>query len=207
MKITKLEHSGIAIEKNGEILVCDPVEFIAKLPVFQNVVAIIITHKHSDHFQPEGVTRILQTNPSAQIFTTADTAIEGATIVKAGDSASVGDFKLDFFGENHAAIVPGQVPCENIGVVVDDQIVNPGDSFDLPEIKPGILFVPIAAPWSKVCESMDFVEKALPDLVIPFHDAVLSPLGSKFNNNWLGRACDDVGADLVLLNPNQSIEV
>lgn len=207
MKITKLEHSGIAIEKNGEVLLCDPVEFTAKLPVFQNVVAIVITHKHSDHYQPEVVARIMAQNPGAKIFTTADAAINGATIVKSGDSAFAGSFKLDFFGKDHAAIVPGQIPCENVGVVIDDKIVNPGDSFDLPEVKPHLLFVPIAGPWSKVCESMDFVEKALPNLVIPFHDAVLSELGSKFNNNWLGRACEDVGADLVVLGPNQSIEI
>ena len=207
MEITKLEHSGIAIVKAGETLVCDPVEFNTKVPILNNVVAIVITHKHSDHYQAEVVARILQNNPSARIFTTADAAIEGATVVKAGDSVTVGGFKLDFFGKDHAAIIPGQIPCQNIGVVVDDQIVNPGDSFDLPEVRPKVLFTPIAGPWSKVSESIDFVDKAMPDLVIPFHDAVLSDLGKSFNNAWVGRACGDVGAELVVLEPGQKIEI
>ena len=207
MKITKLEHSGIAIEKAGETLVCDPVELTTQLPILNNVVAIIITHKHSDHYNPEIVARILQNNPGARLFTAADVAIEGATAVKAGDSAAVGGFKLDFFGKDHAAIIPGQIPCQNIGVVVDDQIVNPGDSFDLPEVRAKVLFTPIAGPWCKVSESIDFVDKALPDLVIPCHDAGLSDVGKTFNNNWVGRACSDVGAELVVLAPGQAIEI
>lgn len=161
MKITKLEHSGLAIEKDGETLICDPVEFTQKLPTFHNVVAIVTTHKHSDHLQPEVLARILQDNPRAKVFATVDAApsVNGAIVVRDGDTYNVGGFKLDFFGKDHAAIIPGQIPCENIGVVIDDKIVNPGDSFDLPNIKPEVLFVPISAPWCKVSESVDFIKK------------------------------------------------
>ena len=207
MKITKFEHSGVSIEKNGQTLVFDPVEFAEKLPVLQNVVAVVLTHKHGDHYQPEVLAKVLQDNPNAQIFTTSDNAVDGATFVKAGDSYNVGEFKLEFFGKDHACIVPGQVPCENIGVVVDDTIVNPGDSFDLPEIQARVLLVPIASPWNKVSESMDFAKKARPEVVVPIHDAVLSGLGKTFNNNWLGKACDEIGAKLVVLEPNQSTKI
>lgn len=209
MKITKLEHSGIVIEKNGENLIFDPVEFTEKLPSFLNVVAIILTHKHSDHLQPGVISRILVDNPEAKIFTTEDTssAINNAIVVKAGDSCNAGGFKLDFFGKDHAAIISGQVPCENIGVVVDEKVVNSGDSFDLPDTKPEVLLVPIAAPWSKVSESIDFVKKAKPGVAIPVHDAVLSELGKKFNNNWVSKACDEVGVKLVILEPNSSVDL
>lgn len=43
---------------------------------------------------------------------------------------NLGGIELRFFGHNHAAIVPGKVPCRNIGVVVNEKLVNPGDSFD-----------------------------------------------------------------------------
>lgn len=107
MKITKLEHSGIAFEKSGETLLCDPVEIQAKLPVFNNVVAIIITHEHGDHFQPEVVARILSQNPNAQIFTTADNSenFPQATIASSGDEFTVGNFRLKFFGKEHDAVL------------------------------------------------------------------------------------------------------
>ena len=207
MKIIKLEHSGIIVEKDGQNIVFDPVEFASTIPAIENVVAIIITHQHSDHFQQEVVAKILAANPNAQIFTTSDTAprIANAIIVGAGDSRTVGGFKLDFFGKDHAAIVPGQIPCENIGVVVDDSFVNPGDSFDLPNVQAKVLFTPISAPWLKIVESMDFIEKAKPQIVIPAHDALLSKLGEQISGNWVKKACETVGATYAELKPGNTI--
>ena len=197
MKITKLEHSGIIVEKDEKRIVFDPVEFKERIPKLENVVAIIITHKHSDHLQPEIITRIRNDNPQAKIFTTNDVAplIDGATIVKGGDGIGVDEFRLDFFGKDHAAIVPGQIPCENIGVVIDDEIVNPGDSFDYSNVGAKVLLVPISAPWLKIAESMDFVDRVKPQIVIPIHDALLSDLGKSISDNWMKKACDKAGAE------------
>ena len=206
MKIIKLEHSGVAIEKDGKMVVFDPVEFTEELPNLENVEAIIVTHKHSDHLQPKAIARITKDNPGVKIFTTNDAvgAISNETAVKAGDHHEIDGFMLDFFGKDHSAIVPGQVPCENIGAVIDGVIVNPGDSFDLPSLKPKLLFVPIAAPWLKIAESMKYIGRAQPEMVIPVHDALLSELGGAISNNWIKRACEDVGAELIILKPNES---
>jgi L-ascorbate metabolism protein UlaG (beta-lactamase superfamily) len=197
MEITKLEHSGIVIEKDGERIVFDPVEFNKTIPRLNNVVAVIITHKHSDHLQIEVIKKIIRDNSDAKIITTSDAAsfIEDSIIVKAGESYQIGGFKLDFFGKDHAAIIPGQIPCENIGVVVNGSIMNPGDSFDYSNIGAKVLFVPISAPWLKIAESMDFVDKVKPRIVIPVHDALLSDLGKSINDNWMKKACDKAGAE------------
>ncbi len=210
MEITKLEHSGIVITKAGKRIIFDPVEFEKTVPTFDNVVAVIITHKHSDHFQPAVLNRILSANPAAKVFTTNDTAplINNAIVVKAGDTHDVDSFKLDFFGKDHAAIVPGQIPCENIGVVVDDSVVNPGDSFDLPaNIEPQLLFVPTSAPWLKIVESMNYIGRAKPKMVIPVHDALLSNLGETISNNWVKKACESETSEFVYLNPGESREI
>jgi len=197
MEIAKLEHSGIVIEKDGERIVFDPVEFNKTIPRLNNVVAVIITHKHSDHLQIEVIKKIIRDNSDAKIITTSDAAsfIEDSIIAKAGESYEIGGFKLDFFGKNHAAIIPGQIPCENIGVVVNGSIMNPGDSFDYSDIGAKVLFVPISAPWLKIAESMDFVGKVKPRIVIPVHDALLSDLGKSINGNWMKKACDKAGAE------------
>lgn len=214
MKITKLEHSGIMVEKDGKKIVCDPVEFTQKLPEMENVVAIVITHKHGDHLQPEKLLEILEKNPQARVFTAQDVEIEG---VGAGEIERVepdvewdlDGFDLKFFGENHAEIVPGKVPCQNIGVVIDDKVINPGDSFDMPPISEQVmvLLVPSAAPWMKVHEGMEYIKAVKPEKVIPVHNAVSSELGNGFNNNWLKAACEEAGAELVALGVGESIEV
>lgn len=214
MQITKLEHSGIIVDKNGQKIVCDPVEFAHKLPELADVVAIIITHKHSDHFQPEVLAKILEQNPEARIFVPKDLEIDelaGHPIEKVENGAiqEISNFKLRFFGQNHAAIIPGVVPCLNIGVVIDEIIVNPGDSFDLPTSleHPKVLFVPSAAPWCKVSESAGYIKRVKPEIAIPFHNAVLSDLGNGINNNWLAKVADEVGTKFAPLQPGESIEL
>ena len=208
MKITKFEHSGLAFEKDGKVLLVDPVEFEKKLPEFTNVVGIILTHKHGDHCQPAVIERIMAANPASELITSTETAemVNGAVAAKAGDTRDVSGFKLDFFGRDHAAIIPGQVPCDNIGVVVDGLVVNPGDSFDLPDGPSKVLLSPIASPWNKIAETIDFVRRAKPEVVIPIHDAVLSDLGMTFNCNWLKNACAEIGAEFVKLGFGESFE-
>lgn len=216
MKITKLEHSGVVVEKAGKVLVFDPVEFTEKLPELEGVVGIVITHKHGDHLQPEQIERILKANPGARVFAASDAVgmAPNATALRAGDTLEVGGFKLDIFGGNHASIITGQVPCENIGVAVDGKVMNPGDSFDMAGDSgvgsfdaPEVLLVPIAAPWCKIAESIDFAKKVRPKKVIPVHDAVLSDLGKGFNNNWLRMACEEIGAEFCPLGVGESVEV
>jgi L-ascorbate metabolism protein UlaG (beta-lactamase superfamily) len=209
MKITKLEHSGLVVENNGALVICDPVEIVETLPALENVKAVVITHKHSDHFQPDVLAKIRASNPNAKIFTTEENVanISGATAVVDGDIVNVEGFDLRFFGANHAAILPGVVPCQNIGVVINGTIANPGDSFDLPPEKVDFLCVPISAPWCKVPESLDYLKSVQPKYAIAFHDAILSEFGSMISNNWLKSTSADLGVDYRVLKPGESMEI
>lgn len=211
MKFTKLEHSGCIVEKDGKKIVCDPVEIEGNLPELNNVLAIIITHKHGDHLQIEKLEKIMEQNPGVRILTTSDTVSEvpHAEIVRNGDIINVADFRLRFFGKDHAAIVDGVVPCENIGVVIDEKVVNPGDSFDVPDglVSPELLLAPIAAPWCKVVESANYIRAMRPKIVVPVHNAVLSDFGNKVSNNWLRAECEQLGVDFRALKNNESLEI
>lgn len=238
MKLTKLEHSGTVLEKGGKKLVFDPVEFAATLPELDQVVAIVITHMHSDHLQPERLAAILDRNPGAKIFAPADaaeailSALETAdvTVVAGGDEIFVGGdevaigreaetvegfvgeregFKLEFFGKDHASVMAGKVPCQNIGVVVDGKLTNPGDSFDLLEMNGAVetLLVPEVAPWAKISETTEFIKLAKPQIVVPVHDGLLSEMGKTIYDNLLRAACEGIGAKFAPLGIGESIEI
>ena len=210
MKITKFDHSCFYIEKEGRGLVFDPVEYDAKLPKIVNLDCIIVTHKHGDHFQPEVLARLVVDNPGVKIFTTGDNAeaIAGSQVAKSGEVENVGVFQLAFFGGNHAPIYKDEVPCENIGTVVDGVVVNPADSFDFPDgATSKVLFAPISAPWLKLGETMEYIEAHRPGVVMNAHNALLSELGIAVANNWAGQKSEDVGASYKFLRAGESIEV
>ncbi len=214
MKFTKLEHSGCIIEDNGKKVICDPVEIEEKLPDLKNVAVIIITHKHGDHFQPKALEKIIARSPNVRIFAPQD--FEIAEIfehqiekVIAGAEWDIEGFNLKFFSKDHASIIPSQIPCANIGVVVNSRIVNPGDSFDIPDDlqNPELLMVPSEAPWIKSYGSMDYIRNIQPKNAVPVHNAVLSKFGNGINNNWLKIACEEVGTRLAVLEVEESIEI
>lgn len=211
MKITKLEHSGIVLEKNGRKLVFDPVEYAGGLLRLENVEAIIITHIHADHLQNDNLERILKDNPDADIIAPKDAGgvLPNAVLVKSGDKTNIGGFDLEFFGQDHASVIDGKVPCNNIGAVVDGKLVNPGDSFDLPLMNDEIevLFLPEVAPWAKISETIDFMKSVKPQKVIPVHDGLLSAMGKSIYNRLLENACTEIGAKLMELDAGDDIEI
>lgn len=209
MRITKLEHSGVVIEEDGAFLLCDPVEFGMKIPELTNVEGIVLTHGHSDHYQPAVLQKVLQANPGARIFTPEDMNVDGAKKVVAGDIEDLPHFHLEFVGESHAEIVPGNYICKNVGVIINDKIVDPGDSYEITENMKNrdVLLVANSAPWLRIVESMNFLKEVMPKVAIPFHDALNSDFGNQVANNWLKRACDESGCELRILNVGDSSEV
>ncbi len=211
MKITKLEHSGLVLEKDGRKIVFDPVTFTTTLPELRDVAAVILTHRHFDHFQPERIAEIIALNPEVRILVPEDLAgdLAEATAVRPGDDMEVAGFVLQFYGGKHAEIIPGKVPCMNLGVVVDEKVVNPGDSFGLLDLDQSnqILCVPEVAPWCKMAESMELIRLAKPKVVIPVHNAILSEMGSEIYHNLLRSTTEEVGAEFAPLMIGESIEV
>lgn len=211
MKITKFDHSCVVIEKNERNIVIDPVEFTSTIPDIINVDAIIITHKHGDHFQPIVLDKILSLNPNARLFIAEDMVgltFHSAEIAQINHEINLGEFSVKFFGKDHAPIVDNISPCKNYGVIIDGIFVNPGDSFDIVPINnPDVLLVAISAPWLKVEETMDYIKKVKPKRVIPIHDALLSPMGHTITDNWVIKACAEIGAEYTYLQSGDNISI
>ena len=87
MRVTKHEHAALTIRDSGKTLIVDPGSFTDPLPDDGDVVAIVLTHEHPDHWTPEHLRRILSNAPKAQIIGPqglADAAAE-AVLLQSGD--------------------------------------------------------------------------------------------------------------------------
>lgn len=69
------------------------------------------------------------------------------------------------------------------------------------------LLVPEVAPWCKLAESMNYIERAQPEVVLPVHNAILSEMGGAIYNNWLGNAAEKAGSKFAPLKVGETIEI
>lgn len=190
MQLTKYEHACFTVEKNGALLVVDPGEYSTDFIAPTGVVAVVITHQHADHFDSEHLTEIFDKNDDVLILGPADVIdhveIENKKAVEVGEKVSVGPFDLEFFGGIHALIHASMPRVQNLGVMINDLLYYPGDSFDTPGCSVDTLAIPAAAPWMKIGEAMDFLLAVKPRLAFPTHDAIYSDIGKELADRLLG---------------------
>lgn len=201
MKITKYQHACLLIEKDGTSLVIDPGEYSDDFVVPQNVVAVIVTHQHSDHADPHKIAQILEQNPEAILLIGPNDTLtkldsKNKQIVTGGDKLSVGGFNLKFFGGQHAIIHSSLPTVENVGILVDDKFYYPGDSFTLPNVPVDTLALPVSAPWLKISETIDFMLAVKPRLAFQTHDILLSDEARGIVTRVVGGFAQKAGIDL-----------
>jgi L-ascorbate metabolism protein UlaG (beta-lactamase superfamily) len=183
MKLAKYRHACFTVEKDDQILVIDPGEFSQDFIAPEHVVVVVITHKHGDHFDHDQLASIIDKNPDALIIgpeeVTAEIEVFQTKAVRAGDTAVVGPFSLQFTGGKHAVIHSSIPIAENVGVIINELLYYPGDSLVLPGKPVDTLALPAAAPWMKIGEGIDFLITIKPRLAFPTHDAILSQEGKE----------------------------
>lgn len=196
MKITKYEHACFTVENDGNVLVVDPGNYTTDFVAPENVVAVVLTHMHADHFDKDLLAQVIDKNPNAIIVAPADVVpqieVFETRAVTGGDSVSLPGFELDFFGGEHAYIYEHTHVADNVGVLINDLIYYPGDSFTVPEKPVDTLALPIAAPWLKLAEVIDFALAIKPRFIFPTHDAILSDAGRGLHDTAVPRFVEGV---------------
>src|SRR2546421_2594455 len=103
MKLTKFSHACVRAERDGAVLVIDPGGF-SERSALDGVDAILITHEHPDHLDPDAVADALAKRPNARIYTNAAVAAQLAelgsvvTTVESGESFQAAGFGVQAFG-------------------------------------------------------------------------------------------------------------
>jgi L-ascorbate metabolism protein UlaG (beta-lactamase superfamily) len=182
MKLTKYGHACFTLEKDGKVLVVDPGGISPDFIVPEHVVAIVVTHEHADHFDPDVLAAIYDLNPTSILISTSEVIThmpdhEGH-IAEPNESFTVGPFELQFTGGTHAVIYPTIPLINNFGVMINHRLYYPGDSFAPAPETVDVLALPVSAPWLKFSEAIDFMIATKPRLVFPTHDAIYSSAGN-----------------------------
>lgn len=211
MRLTKLEHACLVVEKDGRKLVVDPGSFTAPLVDLHDVDAIVITHEHPDHWTPDQLNHLVASNAGVTIYGPQGVAAAATGfdvhVVTDGDTVEVGPFTLAFFGTRHAVIHESIPVIDNVGVLVDGSLFYPGDQFTVPPVPVQTLATPVGAPWLKVAEVIDYVAAVKPALAFPTHEQTLSAPGLAMHFDRMKASAQSVGGDAVRLEAHESIEI
>ncbi|NHI17239.1 MBL fold metallo-hydrolase [Microbacterium excoecariae] len=211
MRVVKHEHAFLTIEHGGETLVIDPGAFAPSLGDPANVTAVVVTHEHPDHWAADHLRGIRARFPEVPMFTTAATASASPvdmTVVAPGDEVRAGAFRLRFFGGTHSEIHSSIPLIDNVGVLVNDALYYPGDSYAVPGgVDVEVLAAPIGAPWLKIGEAMDFVLAVAPRRAFGTHDATLAAPGLAMHRDRLEWAARQGGGEFARLDAGDALEI
>lgn len=210
MKITKLGHCCLVIEINGLTILTDPGMWTTEQNQVKGVDVVLITHEHADHLHLESLKIVLANNPQAAVYTNtsvgkilAEAGISHQVIDK-GATTTIKDVLLESFECPHEPVYLTVPMPQNTGYRIDGKLFYPGDSFTNPHVPVEFLALPVAGPWLRLEQAVDFAKLLKPKKCFPIHDGMLKIFGPfhEIPNRLLAAE----GIDFVPLLPGDNFE-
>jgi L-ascorbate metabolism protein UlaG (beta-lactamase superfamily) len=211
MRLTKLSHACVRVERDGAVLVIDPGGF-TEPEALDGADAVLITHEHPDHLDVDKLAAARSRRPDLAVHAHPEVIpklglpAEGVQPVNPGESFTAAGLRVRACGGQHAVIHDDVPRIVNLGYLIEDSVYHPGDSVDPTDLPAGVrvetLFLPINAPWLKLAESVEFARAVGPRRAFALHDHLLSPAGVAVYGANLARLA---GCDYTRLEPGTTV--
>ena len=207
MRLTHLGHSAVLVETGDARVLIDPGNFSDDWHGLTDLDAILLTHSHPDHADPEHLPGLVRANPHAKVYVEPSIVLAEeagkfpevrADALAAGEQVVVGDLLVTAVGGQHAVIHRDIPLLGTVGFVLRSEgqptLFHPGDALTAVPGGVDILAVPMMGPWAAMKETIDFVREVGALEGFPIHDGLLNERGRGL---IYGRVVDMTGTRLT----------
>jgi L-ascorbate metabolism protein UlaG (beta-lactamase superfamily) len=212
MRLTKLGHACVRLEKDGAVLVIDPGVWSGE-DALSGASAVLVTHEHPDHLAPDALRAEMGRSPGLELWTNASVAGQledlgdRVHVVGDGDTFTAAGFGVRACGRDHARIHRDIPVIPNTGFAVDGTVFHPGDAFTVPEERVPTLLLPISAPWLKAAEVIDYAREMAAQRAYAIHDGLLNENGLGLMEQLMTMVADPTGTAYFRLEPGTAVEI
>ena len=196
MEITHLGHACLLVEMADTRLLIDPGVFADDLSDLRDLSAVLVTHQHPDHLDPERLPALVAANRDAVVLCDPDSVdvLAGVGVdarAHDGSATTVGDVTVTPFGQQHALIHDDIPRITNVGVRLDAEgepsFFHPGDALDAEPGDVEVLAFPLQAPWQRSRDMTAFLRRLAAPHAVPVHDGLLQARGRGLYLNQAGQ--------------------
>ena len=185
MRISHLGHSSVLVEVADRRILIDPGNFSDAWHGLRDLDAIVVTHQHPDHADPEHLPALVAANPGAAVHvepTVPDHVdLPTARRLAADSGVELGAVRIRAVGGWHAVIHPDIARIGNVGIVIaaegEPTFFHPGDMIDTVPAGIDVLAVPTYGPWAAMKETIDFVRAVGAPQGLMIHEQLLQERG------------------------------
>ena len=212
MRLWKLGHACVRLERAGSVLVIDPGS-LTEPEAVQDADAVLVTHEHFDHFAESCLRSAAAARPGLEVWTVPAVAQVLSDLghrvhsVSDGDRFVVAGFHVRAYVGAHTRAHPDLPPVENAGFLVEGDVFHPGDALTLPGVPVDTLLVPLQGSWTQLSATIDWIRQVRPRRAVAIHDSGLSPVGRAILDGYLGANGPGIGTAYCRLAPSTALEV
>lgn len=185
MQITHLGHAAVLVEVADRRILIDPGNFSDEWRGLTDLDAILVTHIHGDHVDPDYAPALVENNPDALVYVEPNVLeavpLPRAKGLAADSSFELGGVRVSAVGGVHAIIHRDLPTFGNVGLVItaegEPTLFHPGDALDTVPAGVDVLAAPLYGPWAAAKETVDFVRAVGATHGFGIHDRLLAERG------------------------------